>query len=591
MTERYDCGLNEDGRAVCVVGIENALETDYRPAGLSAISGGKLHVCGLEDGGAISCWGINQYGERDPPAGVFSSLAAGKRHNCALRADGEAVCWGWDKDGRSTPPDERFIAIAAGGAHSCGIAEFGNLICWGQNQHGQSESRDGPFSALALGDQHACALRPGGEAFCQGNDDYGQSNPPPVAFSRIAAGEKQTCGITPEGGLECWGIMPISDHSENFGAVGVGYGRVCAVSVEGAPKCWLNSPPADAPLGGAWLDLPVEMFPMPAGGLAVVDQRGYIEVYPPAGGEPTIALDLTERTDCCRGYRGMLSAALDPDFDRFPFIYIYWHAREEPLEGRVSRFRVADGGEIDADSELVILRLRQPSGANFGGAIRFGPDGMMHLGLGDKGEIQERGGGGLHPSVDLSTLAGKIIRIDIRGAADGEPYRVPPDNPFADTPGARPEIWAYGLRNPWRMSFLPNGDLIVADVGGSSREELSIASRGANLGYPVFEGGMCNAEDERLCDSAENYTFPIYEYPHEDGDCAIIGGMTDSRGRYIFGDLCSRRVWALERTAPDAWGATEIFGGGGSRVVAFGTDADGAVYALTLGRPPIKVSE
>ena len=553
---------------------------------------GLEYACGLKTDGAIACWGGNALGEASSPEGSFSALSAGKRHACALHSDGAAACWGWDKDGRATPPpDARFIAIAAGGAHSCGIAEFGNLICWGNNPDGRSNPMEGPFSALALGDAHTCAIRTDGETVCQGDDEYGQASPPPTVFSRIAAGENRTCGITPEGGLECWGSVSISDHSEKFAAVSPGHDSVCALTVGGAPKCWPESPPAEDPLNGVWLDSPVEMFPWPAGGLAIVERRGYVETYPAEGGEPTLALDLTERTNCCKDERGMLSAALDPDFDRFPFIYIYWQTRggapdADGFEGRVSRFPVADNGAIDAGGELVILRLRQRGGAHFGGAIRFGAEGMLHLGLGDLAEINDSP----HPSQDLSTLAGKIIRIDVRGAAEGEPYRVPPDNPFLDTPGARPEIWAQGLRNPWRMSFAPNGELIVADVGDISREEVSIAARGANLGWPAFEGGLCVAEDRRLCDSAENYTFPIYEYQSVHGDCAIVGGMNAPGGEYIFGDYCSGRVWALERTAPDVWSATEILGLP-NPILAFGTDANGAVYALRSLSPVSKASE
>ena len=387
--------------------------------------------------------------------------------------------------------------------------------------------------------------------------------------------------------------MPVSDSSETFAAVSPGYDRVCALTGGGAAKCWPESPPAENPLGGAWLESPIEMFPLPAGGAAVVDRQGYVEVYPPEGGEPTLALDLTERTNCCYRERGMLGAALDPDFDRFPFIYIYWQTNEgsadaDAFEARVSRFPVTDGGAIDARGELVILRLAQRGGIHFGGALRFGADGMLHLGLGDRAEINDSS---IHPSQALSTLAGKIIRIDVRGAAEGAPYRVPPDNPFLDAPGARPEIWAYGLRNPWRMSFAPNGDLIVADVGNGNREEVSIAARGANLGHPVFAGGLCVAEDRRLCDGGENYTFPIHQYPHGNGDCAVIGGAFDSGGRYIFGDFCSRRIWALERTASDVWSATEMPKQPLSALLAFGTDAGGAVYALTRFGPAARVSE
>ena len=586
------CGLNEDGRALCVGQIAEYLDQD---AEFSAISSGLEYACGLSADGAILCWGKDARGETSPPEGKFSALAAGGRHACALDSDGVAVCWGFDRNGRATPPpDARFVSIAAGGTHSCGIAEFGNLICWGDGYQERANPLEGPFSALALGQNHTCALRTDGETVCLGNDRYGQASPPPTVFSQIAAGPRWTCGITPEGGLECWGSMRLSDHSEKFASVGAGLGdSICALNDAGAIKCWRAEPPAADPLNGAWLENPVEMFPWPLGGVAVADRRGYVEIYPSDGGESTIALDMAERMNCCENGRGLLGAALDPDFDRFPFIYIYWRTKEAAsdagvFDGRVSRFPVGGDGVIDADGELVILRLSQNRTQHFGGALRFGADGTLHLSLGDGAEISDS----LRPSQDLSTLAGKIIRIDVRGATESEPYRAPPDNPFADTPGARPEIWAYGLRNPWRMSFAPNGDLFVADVGHRDWEEVSIAERGANLGWPLFEGGSCYAEDERLCDAAENYTFPIYEYPQEEVGCAaIVGGVTAPDGRYIFGDYCSGRVWALERTAPDVWRATELPTRVGDRILAFGTDADGAVYALSPLSPATRVSD
>ena len=588
--DSHACGLREDGRAVCVGFLPGDVNQNVA---FSSLSSGMNYLCGLRDDGAASCWGLpSPHCEACAPEGAFSALSAGKRHACALvKAGGEAVCWGWDANGRATPPPgARFSAIAAGSAHSCGVGEFGNLVCWGRNELGQSEPRDGPFSALALGVNHTCALRTDGSAFCQGNDSHGQASPPPTVFAQIAAGDRQTCGITIEGGLECWGISPLSDYSEKFASVSVGYGRIFVLTEDGVPKSLSGSPPDEGSANGAWLSTPVEMFPLPAGGVAVVDLGGYIEIYPPDGGEPRIALDLIERTRCCYGESGMFGAALDPDFARFPFIYVYWQTDGgDPgaavFEGRVSRFPVTGGGEIDADGELVILRLRQTGANYFGGALRFGPDGMMHLGLGDRAEA----GADSASAADLSSLAGKIIRIDVRGATESRPYRVPPDNPFVDVPGARPEIWALGLRNPWRMSFAPNGDLIVADVGNHSREEVSIAERGANLGWPAFEGSLCVLQDAR-CDDVDGYTFPIHEYGRDDGNCAIIGGMAAPDGKYMFGDHCSGRVWTLEQTAPDVWRANEIMDVN-EALVAFGSDADGSVYALVRFGRAAKASD
>ena len=548
------------------------------------------YFCVLRDDGAVSCQGESSFCETCAPEGAFSALSAGRQHACALSADGEAVCWGRNQDGRATPPPgARFSAIAAGGTHSCGIAEFGDLICWGWNGSGRSEPREGPFSALALGTNHTCALRWDGAAFCQGDDSHGQASPPSTVFAQIAAGVNQTCGITPKGGLECWGVMPTSDHSEKFASVSVGYGRTCALTAAGAPKCWPRGESRKDPTNGAFLSNPVEMFPLPAGGAAVAERVGYIMIYPPDGGEQRTALDLTERTRYVRE-GGMLSAALDPDFAQFPFIYIYWNTDEgdkdaDVFEGRVSRFPMTRGGEIDADGELVILRLPQTGVNHFGGALRFGPDGMLYLGLGDRSEA----GAGAESAPDLASLAGKIIRIDVRGATEETPYRVPPDNPFVGDPDARPEIWALGLRNPWRMSFAPNGDLIVADVGHASREEVSIAERGANLGWPAFEGSLCVLQDAR-CDDVDGYAFPIHEYGRDDGNCAIIGGMTAPDGGYIFGDHCSGRVWTLEQTAPDVWRANEIMDVN-EALVAFGSDADGSVYALVRFGRAAKASD
>ena len=345
-------------------------------------------------------------------------------------------------------------------------------------------------------------------------------------------------------------------------------------------------------------DQPLEMFPWPSGGLAVLEREGYIEVYESASAEPRVALDMRERTSCCQGERGMLSAALDPRFDEFPFIYIYYQTEGEFSEsggaaGRLSRFPVSADGSVDAAGELVMLELRQSLPFHLGGAVRFGQDGMLYLGLGDKADAGSmlRAWIGAPDPQDLATLAGKIIRLDIRGATESRPYRIPSDNPFADAPGARPEIWAYGARNPWRMSFAPNGDLIVADVGANAVEEVSIAGRGANLGWPAFEGSerrRGDDEGEALADA----TFPIVEYPRSGGECGIIGGanLPGPDGGYVFGDLCSGKVWTLEGDSESGMSMRLIMDLPRT-ILAFGTDARGNLYALTRGGPIARVED
>ena len=344
------------------------------------------------------------------------------------------------------------------------------------------------------------------------------------------------------------------------------------------------------------------MFPWPLGGLAIVERRGYVQIRPDAksdaDGEPHIALDLSDRVYCCLPELGMLGAAIDPDFDNFPFVYIHYQIDAQDLTpgadsffGRLSRFPVTDdgkGGRIDADDELVILQLPQ-SNRHVGGALRFGPDGMLYASLGEDGDcyVETR----CLDAQDLRTLSGKIIRLDVRGATEAEPYRVPPDNPFADTPNARPEIWASGMRNPFRISFDREGALIVADVGEIYFEELSIAAAGADLGYPRYEANLCNSPSAALCAEVGGYAMPIHIYNHLNGDCAIIGGasLPGPGGEYVFGDYCSGRVWALEGGARTGYYAREL-ADLYRPITAFGTDADGAIYALTQNGPIIPIT-
>ena len=295
--------------------------------------------------------------------------------------------------------------------------------------------------------------------------------------------------------------------------------------------------------------------------------------------EPRPILNLTDIT-LANGERGMLSAALDPDFDEFPFLYIYYTAQAEPepqITGQLSRFPVVDGAAIRAD-ELVIMTLSTPNVTHLGGAIRFGPDGMLYLGLGDNTDSRN--------SQNLASHYGKIIRIDVRGASAEQPYRIPDDNPFADDPQAQPEIWAYGLRNPWRMDFDADGNLWVADVGTAVQEEVSIASAGANLGWPLFEGTICRAAAAQ-CAALSSATTPAVTYSRKEG-CGIIGEIASPQPdlRYIFADYCTRRIWALERddTTDTGWRRREI-AQADNRILAFGTDAAGQVFVLMQQSP------
>ena len=199
---------------------------------------------------------------------------------------------------------------------------------------------------------------------------------------------------------------------------------------------------------------------------------------------------------------------------------------------------------------------------------------MLFLGIGDDNQA--------HDAPDLQSLRGKIIRIDVRGATMERPYRIPDDNPLLATPDARPEIWAWGLRNPWRMSFDTEGRLWVGDVGADLEEEISLVMPGADLGWPLIEGTYCHGE-QRACDALDA-TPPVATYGRDQG-CAIIGGIhRPATGAYLFGDLCSGRIWMLEEGGETGWSMREI-ARAGRQILSFGRGADGEVYILTEGGP------
>ena len=582
---------------------------------------GKDHVCGLKDDATAVCWGRNREGQLDvPPAMRFRQLTAGRHFSCGLRLDGTLACWGresadWLGDESGTwatvsagrdqlcaldaagavacwgsidpPPPEgpRYTVIGTGGGYGCGLTFAGDLECWGNNDYGQAEWRDGPFAALATGFQHLCALRPDGSAFCQGLDYHGQIRPPAASLASVTAGSQHSCGLTDAGAPVCWG-RDGAPPAGPFTALSSGWRRTCGLRPDGETACWemagrfrsLNVAPAPA-LEGVSFDDPVELFPWPGGGLAVVERGGLITVHAP-GTPPRTALDLTART-ALGAELGLLSAAPDPQFGAFPYLYVWY----SPLTGdgsemmvRLSRFPVVDGRALPHE-ELRILELPQLSPLHMGGAIRFGPDGMLYLGIGD----DLRG----YDAPDPKSLRGKIIRLDVRGATAERPYRIPDDNPLLATPDARPEIQARGLRNPWRMSFDAEGRLWVADTGGEKQEEVSLVTPGADLGWPLIEGRHCHGE-RPACD-ALGATPPVAAYGRDLG-CAIIGGVHHpANGAYLFGDYCSGRIWMLEAGGETGWSMREI-AQAGRQILAFGTGADGEVYVLTQDGPILRLT-
>ena len=257
-------------------------------------------------------------------------------------------------------------------------------------------------------------------------------------------------------------------------------------------------PPTDAPplealrLEPVWTERefrePTNLIQMQDGRMLVAEQDGRVWAFDPAGSSVPAAtefLDITDRVSSRRSEEGLLGLALDPTDEQR--LYVYYSAAD-PRRSVVSRFTLAaDGSRADPASELVILEVGQPFANHNGGQIAFGPDGYLYIGLGDGGSAGDPLGSGQ----DTSTLLGSILRIDVSQSGPERLYAIPPDNPFASG-GGRAEIWAYGLRNPWRFSFdRDTGELWTGDVGQNRWEEIDLIARGGNYGWNRLEGSHC----------------------------------------------------------------------------------------------------
>ncbi len=324
--------------------------------------------------------------------------------------------------------------------------------------------------------------------------------------------------------------------------------------------------------------------------LLLVLQEGRILGLPRGGPyeAPHTVHDQRENTACCNE-DGLLSIALDPDFATNGYVYAYYSGAVPRGVSRLSRFETTGQGEtfaFDPDSELTLFEVGQPYVNHNGGTVLFGPDGMLYLGLGDGGAANDPHGHGQN----LRTHLGTIIRIDVRNASESQPYAVPSDNPFLDDEGVLPEIWAYGLRNPWRMSFdRETGLLWAGDVGQNGVEEVSIIERGGNYGWKTMEGSRC-FDPETGCDR-DGLTLPVWEYRHSVG-CSITGGLVYRGeaipalyGWYVFSDYCTGIITAIHADTAATRGFVEpvvLWDKGPIEAVSFAEDAGGELYFLTF---------
>ncbi|MCH7737295.1 MAG: PQQ-dependent sugar dehydrogenase [Chloroflexi bacterium] len=317
-----------------------------------------------------------------------------------------------------------------------------------------------------------------------------------------------------------------------------------------------------------------------SGRLFVVLQEGKIVVFP---GERNVSdavdfLDIRQRVNS-GGEQGLLGLAFDPNYSSNGYFYVNYTTQGNTL---ISRFSTdsADPGRADASSELVLMRIPQPFPNHNGGTLAFGHDGYLYIGLGDGGG----GGDPLGSGQDLTTLLGAMLRIDVLDASPDRPYAIPPDNPFVHFE-ARGEIWAYGLRNPWRFSFdRQNGDLWAGDVGQNSFEEVDLVQRGGNYGWNTLEGNHCFSP-RTGCDPSGTL-LPVIEYGSDKG-CSVIGGyvyrgtaIPSLAGTYLYGDFCSGEVHGFRFENGEVAGHSLLVDSG-FMITSFGEDQQGEIYALS----------
>jgi glucose/arabinose dehydrogenase len=317
-----------------------------------------------------------------------------------------------------------------------------------------------------------------------------------------------------------------------------------------------------------------------SGRLFVTDQVGVIRIVREGKVASTPALDIRSKVGSASTEQGLLGLAFPPGFAGKQRAYIYF--TDPGGTSRVYRIRVSadDPDTFDPASMQLLLSIAQPYPNHNGGQLAFGPDGYLYLGFGDGGSEGDPG----NRAQNLGLLLGKILRIDVESSPGAATYGVPSDNPFVGEPAARPEIWEYGLRNPWRFSFDPsNGDMWIGDVGQDKWEEIdhvaSGSAGGLDFGWPLYEGNHLY----KATTKGTGVVWPVAEYAHPVGDC-VTGGYVyrgsafpGEQGLYVFGDYITGKIWTLQRTGV-TWAmrlATTTNWG----ITTFGVDGTGELWA------------
>jgi glucose/arabinose dehydrogenase len=384
---------------------------------------------------------------------------------------------------------------------------------------------------------------------------------------------------------------PTQSPGAPSGSAAVGSAAATGTVAPGSSQPGSTNPPLDTgpdaltldPFA-AGLDSPISLTNAGDGSrrLYANEQAGRIRIIEPDGTlRPQPFLDIGSRV-LSGGERGLLGLAFHPDFEQNHRFFVDYTARDDG-HTVVAEYSAADDGlSADPATEKILLTVDQPYANHNGGQLAFGPDGYLYIGLGDGGSGGDPHGNGQN----TQALLGKVLRIDVGATPTGDrAYAIPDGNPFAESGGAA-EVWAFGLRNPWRFSFdRENGDLYIGDVGQGSWEEIdrqpSDSPGGENYGWNVMEGRHCYGNDS--CDQTP-FVKPIAEYAHDEG-CSVTGGFVyrgsgqpDLVGVYVFADYCSGIIFTLQvdegTTTPKEVAHTDL------GITSFGESEDGEIYAV-----------
>ncbi|MGH7311460.1 MAG: PQQ-dependent sugar dehydrogenase, partial [Candidatus Rokuibacteriota bacterium] len=316
--------------------------------------------------------------------------------------------------------------------------------------------------------------------------------------------------------------------------------------------------------------------------LFVVEQGGRILVLQPGAPMATVFLDITARV-LAGGERGLLGLAFHPDYASNRRFFVNYTSRPDGTTVIAEYQASATDPDVANTGEISVLVIDQPFANHNGGMIEFGPDGFLYIGTGDGGSSNDPD----NRAQNVNELLGKMLRIDVDMPSPPAPYSSPPTNPFFGTTPGRDEIYALGLRNPFRFSFdRLTGDLIAGDVGQNEREEIDLITLGGNFGWRIFEGTRCTGNDPLLC--SLDFIDPITEYSHTGGRCSVTGGYVYRGvrgalppGAYVFADFCTGEIFQLH---PAASGAPQtLLLDTTLNIASFGEDQAGELYVVGLG--------